>query len=476
MKELHIKLSPQILVFLLLAVIVSVIILISLLQPFVSTPTVLKISAGSKKGKRNEIAKTLAAVARSKGLNIANPVSTEGSEKIIKLVAEGGSTDDGLHLGLIQGGLLKYLVDPQRRLASDENFVGNSEILKVRQIDTLDTEALHLLFKPSMKNEGIEQIEDLKGRKKILNLSEKGSGTHILSLEVLKLAGLSEKDYVASNISYEQLESYKKIGDENVDKRTYDELPDAIFIVSLLRSTTAQHLIDAFQYRLIPIPYAKSLSIDNAGIKSIEIDRYIYGSTQKEKIETIGTTLLLVANESVADEDVVKLMETARGAEFNTLVNRTIPEQIPEYQFHSGVLKYASKDDPIFTQKLLRSRYTLNGLLFFILLVLVLILRYVWLKQKLEQEKIVQIGSFSSYRQQVSSVEQRVVRIMEENPVDYFTKLEQLRKELIDIRDKADHEFFELGGVSNTISEPLQRYINSVISSIENLLNLSRDR
>src|SRR5215475_8737542 len=112
MKELHIKLSPQILVFLLLALIVSVVIVISLIQPFVSTPTVLKISAGSRKGKRNEIAKTLAAVARSKGLNIANPISTEGSEKIIRLVAEGGSSEAGLHLGLIQGGLLKYLVDP----------------------------------------------------------------------------------------------------------------------------------------------------------------------------------------------------------------------------------------------------------------------------------------------------------------------------------------------------------------------------
>jgi len=437
---------------------------------------VLKISAGSKKGKRNEVAKTLAVVARSKGLNIANPIPTEGSETTIKLVAEGGSTEAGLHLGLIQGGILKYLVDPQRRLTSDENSVGISDISKIRQIDSLDTEALHLLFKPSMKNEGIEWIEDLKGKKKVLNLSETRSGTQILSHEVLKLAGLTEKDYVESNLSYEQLESYKKIGDNEVDKRTYNELPDAVFIVSMLRSTTAQHLIDTFQYRLVPIPYAKSLSIDNAGIKSIEIDKHVYGSTQKEKIETIGTTLLLVANESVTDEDVVKLLETTRSVEFNTLVNRSIPEQIPEYHFHSGVLKYASKDDPIFTQKLLRSRYTLNGLLFFILLVLVLILRYVWLKQKLDQEKIIQIESFSSYRQQVSSVEQRVVKIMEENPVDYFTKLEQLRKELIDIRDKADHEFFELGGVSNTISEPLQRYINSVISSIENLLTLSRDR
>lgn len=474
MKELHIKLSPQILIFLLLVIIVSVAIVISLIQPLVSAPPELKISGGSRRGKRNDIAQTLAAVARSKGLNIADPISTEGSEKTIKLVAKGRSTADGIDLGLIQGGLLKYLENPLRRPATEENSVDSVDISKIRQIDTLDTEALHLLFKPSLKNEGIEQIEDLKGKKKVLNLSEKGSGTDILSHEVLKLAGFSEQDYVETNLSYEQLVSYKKTGDLRADKRTYNELPDAIFIVSLLRSPVAQYLIDTFQYRLIPIPYARALSIDNAGIKSMEIDKHVYGSSQTEKIETIGTTLLLIANESVADEDVVKLLEITRGADFNTLVNRTIPEQVPEYQFHSGVVKYATKDDPIFTQKMLRSRYTLNGLLFFILLVLVPILRYVWIKQKLEQEKIRQIESFSSYRHQVSNVEQRVVKIMEENPVDYFTKLEHLRKELIDIRDKADHEFFELRGVSNTISEPLQRYINSVISSIENLLSLSR--
>ncbi|MBO0720186.1 MAG: hypothetical protein J2P41_05155 [Blastocatellia bacterium] len=475
MKELHIKLSPQILIFLLLVIIVSVAIVISLILPLVSAPPELKISGGARRGKRNDIAQTLAAVARSKGLNIADPIPTEGSEKTIKLVAKGRSTPDGLDLGLIQGGMLKYLENPQRGPATDENSVGTQDISKIRQIDALDTEALHLLFKPSLKNEGIEQIEDLKGRRKILNLSEKGSGTEILSREVLKLAGFSEQDYVETNHSYDQLMSYKKTGDAKADKRTYDDLPDAVFIVSLLRSPVAQYLIDTFQYRLIPIPYAKALSIDNAGIKGMEIDKHVYGSSQKEKIETIGTTLLLIANESVADDDVVKLLEITKGADFNTRVNRSIPEQIPEYRFHSGVLKYATKDDPIFTQKMLRSRYTLNGLLFFILLVLVPILRYVWKKQKLEQEKNHQIESFSFFRQQVSNVEQRVVRIMEEeNPADYFTKLEHLRKELIDIRDKADHEFFELGGVSNTVSEPLQRYINSVISSIENLLSLSR--
>src|SRR5262249_20340880 len=230
----------------------------SLIIPFISKSDPLQISAGSKDGKRYEVAKTLVGVAHDKGLKIADPLPTEGSIKTIKLVAEGK-----LDLGLIQGGLLKYLEDQDLRQVLGANFVERAELWKIRQIDTLDVEPLHLLFKPSIVNEGIKEIENLRGKRKVLNLGEKGSGTQLLAFQVLKLVRLfPNKDYFEKNLSYQEIRTL-----------AYDELPDVVFTVSLLRSPVAQYLIENYGYELIEMPYGKSLSIDNAGIKKSIIDR-----------------------------------------------------------------------------------------------------------------------------------------------------------------------------------------------------------
>ena len=452
----------KIAISLLLTLGISALILLSLIFPLISKSDPIQISAGSRDGKRYEVAKALVDVTRDKGLNIADPTSTEGSIKTIKLVSEGK-----LDLGLIQGGLLKYLEDQDLQPVLETNFVEKAGLLRIRQIDTLDVEPLHLLFKPSLVNAGIKEIENLRGKKKVLNLGEKGSGTHLLALQVLKLVRLwPEKDYFEKNLSYHEIRALNN-----------DELPDAVFTVSLLRSPVAQYLIENHDYELIEMPYGKSLSIDNTGIKKFVIDRYVYGSKQAKSVETIGTTLLLVTNGGVSDENVSKLLEITRGAEFNTIVNRvSTPEQFPEYPLHSGVGKFASRNEPLFTREFLRSRYVVNGLLFLILIALLANLRYTWTKRLLEQEHVKQVEAYSNYRKEVSDVEQELDKLREENPDDYYAKLGRLRKNLIEIRDKANKELYSTESVDPTIADPFQRYINSVISSVENLLSATRSR
>src|SRR5262245_61678138 len=89
---------------LILAVAVVTLMRVSLVNWFLSLARPLRISAGSGEGKRHEIAKTLVSVSRHRGLSIDDPVPTTGSVQVIKQVAEGT-----LDLGLVQGGLLKYL-------------------------------------------------------------------------------------------------------------------------------------------------------------------------------------------------------------------------------------------------------------------------------------------------------------------------------------------------------------------------------
>jgi TRAP transporter TAXI family solute receptor len=461
MNKSNYKSSLKIAISLLFIVAVSIMIIISLMDPFISKTAPLRMSAGSSEGKRHEIAKTIVNVARKKGLEIDNPVSTEGSVETIKRVVEGE-----LDLGLIQGGLLKYLEDQELQSILGDKFIKKDGLLKLRQVDTLDIEPLHMLFKPSIMEEGVREIRDLSGKRKILNLSEKGSGTHLLALQLLKFVRLKpETDYIEKNLSYRELKEL-----------AYDKLPDAVFTVSLLRSPIAQYLIEERGYRLVGIPYGKSLSIDNTGIKPANIDKYIY-SSQTEAVETIGTTLLLVTNTEVSDENVERLLETTKDVEFNLIVNRIqVPEQTPEYPLHPGVAKFASKNEPIFTREVLRSKYAINGALFLILIALIVNLRYAWSKRRSEQEHIKQLVVYSDYRKKVSDLEQELNRLSSENTEEYVAKLERLRRDLIEIRNKANNDFYTVEFVDPAISDQFQRYINSVISSVESILNSIRSR
>ena len=193
----------------------------------------ITITGGSSAGLRSQIARRLAVESRKQGLRL-RVVESEGSKQALDRVDRGL-----LDMALVQGGL-----DPATHS-------------HVRQLAALHIEPLHLLVKPDLAPSVRAQLANLRG--KTVNLSTPGTGTHDLSLEVLKFAGLRPRrgdgagDFKVSTASYRELEA-------QVDR---GELPDAVFTVSDLPSPLVRLLIARRQYQLVPLPFGEAFSLDS---------------------------------------------------------------------------------------------------------------------------------------------------------------------------------------------------------------------
>src|SRR5262245_24456842 len=192
----------------------------------------LTITAGRASGQRHEIAEIMAREARRAGLD-ARVQETAGSEEALDQVNEGK-----LQVALVQGGL------------------GVGSRGNIRQVAALYVEPLHLLVKSELFPAVSKNLAALKGR--VVNLSEPGSGTHTLSLEVLRFAGLTPGDgnrpgdFTASTLGYKAL----------LSQTNRDKLPDAVFMVQSLPSPVARHLITRRDFRIVPLTFAEAFSLD----------------------------------------------------------------------------------------------------------------------------------------------------------------------------------------------------------------------
>ena len=113
---------------------------------------------------RHQIARRLAAGAALRGVRI-DLIETSGSEDALDRLNAGT-----LDLALVQGGL------------------GLERRTEARQVVPLHVEPLHLLVKGEIHDEVSRHLAALRG--KTVNVSQVGSGTYDLSLEVLRFAGL----------------------------------------------------------------------------------------------------------------------------------------------------------------------------------------------------------------------------------------------------------------------------------------------
>src|SRR5262245_37016418 len=198
-----------------------------LAQPTHGKNRALTLTAGQASGQRSLIAELLAEEARRNGLE-ARVQETAGSEAALDQVNEGK-----LDVALVQGGL------------------GLGNRANIRQVGALHVEPLHLLVKKEHFDKVSENLAALKG--KVVNLSEPGSGTYTLALEVLQFAGLQpSKDFTPSTLGYKAL----------LAESDRAKLPDAAFMVQSLPSPVARHLVTRKDYRIVPLSFAEAFSLD----------------------------------------------------------------------------------------------------------------------------------------------------------------------------------------------------------------------
>ena len=324
----------------------------------------LSISAGSSAGLRSRFIDLLSdGFARaeqtdeSKGrleLTIRRQ-PTEGSVDSLRRVDSGQ-----LDLAFVQGGL------PADSYAS------------VRQVATLHLEPLHLLVKASLYEETKDHLGALRG--KTINVSSPGSGTYLLSKQVLRFAGLGDRDFEERNLGYAQLiESHKDV----------ESLPDAVFLVSSLPSPVAEYLISEFDYRLVPLPFSVPIrrtwlaQYRSAGAGAQDdlvqalrrVDRFeipaltyqIDPPRPAKPTETIGTRMNLVAGKHVASDVVAEIAQAVYETEFARATEQKLRwdelGELAEFPLHEGAKTYLTGKQPLATRQVIEITEQLVGIL-----------------------------------------------------------------------------------------------------------------
>lgn len=313
----------------------------------------LRLSAGSAAGLRHKLGERIAEHAEASDIHIVMQ-ATKGSADAIDALIDGK-----LDLALVQGGLNVEQRD------------------KLRQLAVLNFEPLHLLVSPKVPTSE-DIFESLRGRR--INVGQPGSGTNLLSREILRFANLETgADYEETNLSYEQLMAAES-----------DELPEAVFTVSILPSPIARQLIRKQNYRLVPLPFSKPfrLGLEDAKETGGIVHRRIGGATipafayqvnpaaPSEDIRTIGYRLQLVAKADLPDDYAERITKLVYESDLAGLADPPLRSEdlnpSREFKLHSGASDYLKRNAPIvsgqlveFTEQVLAIIATaIGGLLF----------------------------------------------------------------------------------------------------------------
>ncbi len=359
----------------------------------------LRMSAGDRLGRRQQIAEVLARATRNHDVSLAL-VETEGSARALELVSQGR-----LECALIQGG------------------IGSAP--HVREVAILVREPLHLLVKReiigAVRRDGLRAL-----RGKSINLSKRGSGTRSVAALVLDFADMrAGRDFTDEDASYQELES-----------RAYARLPDAIFMVSLVPSPVVARLARTHGYALAPIPLARSLALRHGSLHEASIPAYAYGLTPAPcppaDIATVGTDLLLVARDTVPDDAIRRLLEaTFAGGFAREAILPGLSEarflDAPEMPIHPAAVAFRDRNAPFITSNLVqgiegaRSLILSAGLAFFFV--------YRWFRQR-------RYAGFDYYLREVTRVE-RSALALETQAAPSAGDILHLRNELGELKTEA---------------------------------------
>jgi TRAP-type uncharacterized transport system substrate-binding protein len=252
-------------------------------------PTRMVMTAGSETSRRHEIARDhVVPAAADLGLRLElRP--TRGSEEALALVNAGAD----VQVALVQGGL------------------PTDAYPNVRQVAALWIEPLHLVLKKEVYQEAIagrSLRQALLGKR--IDRGSPGSGTAVLSASVLARLGLGALDY---------RDDPRGTSDLLAASAKAEELPDAIFVVSLLPNQAVTRLVTDFGYRLHPMPFADAFRLEDTRVAAATVPSMTYGvdpPVPDGALTSIGTRLLLVAHEDAPPDSLYLLLDSMVKSKF----------------------------------------------------------------------------------------------------------------------------------------------------------------
>lgn len=229
----------------------------------------------------------------------------------------------------------------------------------IRQVAPLFMEALHLVVKADIA----ERVEQNLTALEAVRLGPPDSGTAQLATAVLRFAGITPRaDDPSVTLDDAALVTL-------LDRKDPTLLPSALFILQVVPSRLVAQLVRELDYRIIPLRFADAFrlqpliaaqvnaaardSITRHDITETIIPAYTYRTdpaVPAAPMPTLGTRLLLLANQRVPDDTVELMLDTIYGSHFAGLSHPPLnsadlarPSHIPP---HPGALAYVARDKP----------------------------------------------------------------------------------------------------------------------------------
>ncbi len=332
----------------------------------------------------------------------------------------------------------------------------------VREVMPLHVEALHLLVKEELAGAVGSTLGGLRGR--TVDLGPPGSTTAAMAGAVMAFAGLSTRDagtgnaYNARHLEQQEVEDLLARGDRAA-------MPDAVFHLATLPSKIARWLVRSGHYRLVPLPFADAFRL-NALIEegpgkgpAIEVDRgsvidtvvpaYTYTMEPPlpaEPMHTLGSRLLLVANDRVPPGAVERMLDAVFSTRFAHVTYPPLDNSLlrlpPRLALHPGRVKYFENNLPILTNAKVDQINNTLGILG--ALVGAGWFLWQWWRQQMQARRDLVFGS---YMQQVAGIERQAAEL-ELSSALRLDPLIDLQRELLRLRSEALDRFGagEIGG------------------------------
>lgn len=295
--------------------------------PILRPPTYkLTMTSGTAGGRSYTLAEQyLVPAARERGVEITM-VPTAGSEEGLDAVND---PNNPIQLALVQGGL---------EASTRPN---------VRELTPTHTTVLHLFLKRSVYEDAQKRGIKAALTGKRISLSTPGSGTHTFATAVAKRMGLE------AGVNF--IQEPKSNGELTNPRNGVDQLPDGVFVISILPSPVGNRLVDELDYRLYPLAFSEALRLEDPKVYPATIPAFTYSvdpPVPEQRLNTISRRLLLVANKDVPEDAVVAMLGAVFESGFARVFEpgldmKTQLDLEPEFPRHPGVNVYRYGRIPI---------------------------------------------------------------------------------------------------------------------------------
>ncbi len=185
----------------------------------------------------------------------------------------------------------------------------------------------------------IKTIEDLKGHR--INIGPERSGNALTAIEVLKALNISENDFTACNLSY----------DESIQAMEKEEC-DASVIIAGIPTKAIIEVHKRIRIRILEIPLQTVVETVNKlpYLSAFTISDDIYGDGKQTS--TLAVMALLITDKKLADETAYELVKILfDNLEYLKLIHERARDisiknairGVKQEYFHPGSLKYLSE-------------------------------------------------------------------------------------------------------------------------------------